>query len=78
MGCPMLIVTDPVTNTIKIDSVPICDDRIIIYTEFWNMKNVKRLADASSYWHNENDVRIYIQLEENGSITVTLYIHIKR
>lgn len=72
----MLAVTDPVTNTINIDSVPICTDRIIIYSEFRNIKNVQRPGDGSGYWHNENDVRNYIQLEENGSITVSLYIHI--
>lgn len=59
----MLVVTDPVTNTFNIDSVPICADGIIIYTEFWNIKDVQRPADASGYWHNENDVKNYIQLE---------------
>ena len=52
----MLVVTDPVTNTINIDSVPICANRIIIYSKFRNIKNVQRPANASGYWHNENDV----------------------
>lgn len=73
----MFVVIDPVTKTINIDSVPICADKIIIYTKFWNIKSVQRPADASGYWHNENGVKNYIQLEENGSIMVSLYIHIK-
>lgn len=77
IGCPMLVVKDPLTNTMNIDSVPTCTNGFVIYTEFWNMKNVQNPTDAFGYWHNEDDVKNYVQLEKNGSITVSLYIHIK-
>ena len=70
VGCKFVKVTNTAIDTLHARIIPNCINGSIWATEYWDMRRNK-----SGYWHNEDDVKYYTKLEQNGSILVSYYLH---
>ena len=60
-------VYNPAIDITEATSVFDCADGSIDKTDFWNIDS----AISQGYWHNENNVKTYLELKGNGSLLVS-------